>query len=85
MLADELDYVIGVDTHRDEHVFAVVAARTGVVLAQHSVGAERRGYEAALRFARRCAPGARVWAVEGTGHYGAGLTRFLAARGETAL
>ena len=24
MLADELDYVIGVDTHRDEHVLAAV-------------------------------------------------------------
>ena len=23
MLADQLDYVIGVDTHRDEHVLAV--------------------------------------------------------------
>jgi hypothetical protein len=29
MLADELDYVLGVDTHRDEHVLAVVTARTG--------------------------------------------------------
>ncbi len=27
MLADELDYVVGVDTHQDEHVLAVVAAR----------------------------------------------------------
>jgi len=30
MLADELDYVLGVDTHRDEHVLAVVAAPAGV-------------------------------------------------------
>ena len=27
----------------------------------------------------------RVWAVEGAGHYGAGLTRYLSSRGETAL
>ena len=26
MLADEPDYVLGVDTHRDEHVLAVVTA-----------------------------------------------------------
>src|SRR5436190_75331 len=32
MLADELDYVVGVDTHRDEHVFAVVATATGAAL-----------------------------------------------------
>ena len=24
MLADQVDYVVGVDTHRDEHVLAVV-------------------------------------------------------------
>ena len=27
----------------------------------------------------------RVWAVEGAGHYGAGLTRYLGERGETVL
>ena len=31
MLADELDYVVGVDTHRDEHVLAVLAAPAGAV------------------------------------------------------
>jgi hypothetical protein len=29
MLADEVDYVIGVDTHRDQHTLAVVSAPTG--------------------------------------------------------
>ena len=29
MLADELDYMIGVDSHRDEHVLAVVTAPGG--------------------------------------------------------
>jgi hypothetical protein len=85
MLADEVDYVIGVDTHRDQHVLAVVVAPTGAVVAQHSVRADGRGYEAALRFALRHAPAVRVWAVEGAGHYGGGLSRFLAGRGETVL
>ena len=31
MLADELDFVIGVDTHRDVHAFCVVAA--GILVA----------------------------------------------------
>jgi hypothetical protein len=39
MLADELDYVVGVDTHRDQHVLAVVAAPSGGVVAQRSVPA----------------------------------------------
>jgi transposase len=85
MLADELDFVVGVDTHLDEHVLAVVAAATGAVLARQVVRANERGYQAALRFAGAAAEGARAWAVEGTGSYGAGLARYLAGRGETVL
>jgi transposase len=85
MLADEVDYVIGVDTHRDQHTLAVVAATTGAVLAQTVVRAKARGYADALRFAAKHAVGTRAWAVEGAGHYGAGLTRYLADRGETVL
>jgi transposase len=85
MLADEVDYVIGVDTHRDQHTLAVVVAPTGAVLAQATVRASGAGYVQALRFASRHASGVRAWAVEGAGHYGAGLARYLAERGETVL
>ena len=85
MLADELDYLVGVDTHRDEHLLAVVAAPVGAVLAREVVHADARGYEEALRFAERVAPGRRAWAIEGTGSYGAGLARFLSGRGELVL
>ena len=78
MLADELDYVVGVDTHRDEHVLVAVAAPTGAVVARQAVRANARGYRETLRFAELYAPGARAWAIEGTGSYGAGLTRYLA-------
>ena len=85
MLAEQVDYVIGVDTHRDQHALAVVAAPTGVVLAQRSVRADAGGYREALRFAERYAVGTRVWAVEGAGHYGAGFARALARQGERVL
>jgi transposase len=85
MLADELDYVLGVDTHRDEHVLAVVTAPAGVVVAGSVVSADARGYRDALRFAEHVTPGRRAWAIEGTGSYGAGLARFLAGRGELVL
>jgi transposase len=85
MLADEVDYVVGVDTHRDQHVLAVVAAPAGAVVAQRSVAASGHGYAQALRFANQYAGGGRVWAVEGAGHYGAGLARYLSGRGETVL
>jgi hypothetical protein len=85
MLADELDYVLGVDTHRDEHVLVAVAAPVGAVVARQAVGANAGGYRKALRFAERYARGSRAWAIEGSGSYGAGLARYLAGRGETVL
>jgi transposase len=84
MVADELDYVVGVDTHRDEHTLALVEAATGAVVAQRTVASNGRGYAQALRFAQQQAE-ARLWAVEGAGHYGAGLARYLSERGETVL
>ena len=85
MVADQLEYVVGVDTHRDEHTLAVVVASTGAVVARRTVSSDARGYRQALRFAASYAPGARLWAVEGVGHYGAGLARNLSRRGETVL
>src|SRR6266545_463095 len=85
MLADEVDYVVGVDTHRDQHMLSVVAAPAGAVVAQRSVAASVRGYAQALRFADQYAGGVRVWAVEGAGHYGSGLARYLSGRRETVL
>jgi transposase len=85
MLADEVDYVIGVDTHRDQHTLAVIVAPTGAVLAQTVVRANGRGYAQVVRFAESHAGGVRAWAIEGAGHYGAGLTRCLTDRGEQVL
>jgi transposase len=82
ILADQLDYVVGVDPHRDEHALGVVEVRTGVVVFETSVAADSGGYVEALRVAEQHAPGRRAFAVEGTGSYGAGLTRYLASCGE---
>jgi len=85
MVADEVDYVIGVDTHRDEHVLAVVTAPAGAVVAGMAAPANARGYRKLLHIADRYAPGRRAWAIEGSGSYGAGLARHLTARGEVVL
>ena len=77
MLADQLDYVIGVDPHRDAHTIAVVAVHTGVVVFEAVVRADADGYTEALRLAEQHASGRRAFAVEGTASFGAGLSRFL--------
>jgi transposase len=85
MLADQLDYVVGVDPHRDSHALAVVDVRTGAVVFEANVAANSDGYRQALVLGHEHAPGRRVFAVEGTGSFGAGLTRFLTGRGERVL
>jgi transposase len=85
MVADDVTFVIGGDTHGALHSLAVLVRATGVVLAERSIDATAAGYRAALAWAMQTAPGVRVWALEGTGHYGAGLTRYLAAHGEVVL
>jgi transposase len=85
MLADQLDYVIGVDPHRDSHALAVVVVGTGAVVFEANVAASSGGYAHALSLADEYAPGRRAFAVEGTGSFGRGLTRFLEGRGERVL
>jgi transposase len=85
MLADQLDYVVGVDTHRDAHAFAVVEVVSGGVVFEATVEASGDGYAELFRLAVRHAPGRRVFAVEGSGSFGAGLVRSLAGRRERVL
>jgi transposase len=84
MLADTVDLVIGVDTHKHTHSAAILAAATGAVLAQHTVPADAAGYQA-LHEVAAAHPGRRIWAIEGTGGYGAGLARLLATYGERVV
>ncbi len=69
----------GVDTHKDVHVAAVIDAR-GQILATASFAATAKGYRQLLGWLRSFGELAMV-GVEGTGAYGAGLARLLAAEG----
>jgi transposase len=73
----------GVDTHADAHVAAVVD-QVGRVLGTESFPADEAGYAGLLAWMRGHGELARV-GVEGTGSYGAGLARYLAARGLAVL
>jgi transposase len=74
---------IGVDTHKDTHVGAA-RDQLGRRLATTMAPATHSGYAQLLAWAR--ALGEPVaWGVEGTGSYGAGLARFLAAHGQRVL
>ena len=75
--------ICGVDTHKDLHVAAVVDTEA-VVLATESFSTTRAGYRAMVRWMRTFGDIRRI-GVEGTGSYGAGITRHLTEAGIEVL
>ena len=75
--------VVGVDTHKDEHV-AVAVDGLGVRLGEHRLRATTGGYAGLERWADGLGAVA-AFGVEGTGSYGAGLARFLSGLGYTVI
>ena len=83
MLADGVEFVVGVDTHKQAHT-ATVVDRLGGVGETFEFSADPAGYRSVLGLVEAHG-GVRVWAVEGTGSYGAGLTGFLQDCGERVV
>jgi transposase len=77
------DIVIGVDTHK--HIHAAVALNgLGARLGTTSIPVSQMGYRELEVWA--CAFGCvRAFGIEGTGSYGAGLSRALVAQGHTVV
>jgi hypothetical protein len=65
MLADQVDIVIGVDTHKCTHTGAAVMAKTGAALEDRTVPVGPDGYQELLGRAEQYGV-LRAWAVEGT-------------------
>jgi transposase len=84
MLAERLEVVIGVDTHKHTHTAAAVTAATGAAGDTITVPADADGY-ARLRAWAAGHGGLRAFALEGAGGYGAGLARHLADAGEVVV
>ena len=85
MLTEQYDYVIGGDPDRDTIDLAVVDTSTWRVRGHLADNADGPGYAHMLAWAAAHAPGPRVWALEGTGSFAAGLAAFLAEAGEDVV
>jgi transposase len=81
--APEQEIIIGIDTHKSIHV-AVAINSLGARLGEISVPVSPKGYSRleawAVSFGR-----VRAFGIEGTGSYGAGLTRSLLERGHLVI
>jgi transposase len=74
---------VGVDTHLEVHV-AVVKDQLGRRLATTSVATTSAGYAELLGWATQFGP-VEAWGIEGTGSFGAALSRFLRAHGQVVV
>jgi len=84
MLLRRDDVIVGVDTHKDEHV-AVLLDGLGGRLGEKLIPATAAGFADLLTFCRDQvgAEGRLIgFGVEGTGSYGVGLARFLRRHGQ---
>jgi transposase len=81
MLAETVDAVIGIDTHRDTHEVEI-ADPAGKPIAVMRIGNDSAGFAQLLAAIAEVAPGPRVAvSIEGSRSYGIGLARALAAAG----
>jgi transposase len=79
MLEATREVVGGIDTHGEVHVAAALD-EVGGLLGTESFGANGSGYEALVRWLEGFGTVSKV-GVEGTGSYGAGISRFLTRAG----
>jgi transposase len=85
MLAELLDAVVGVDTHRDTHEVEI-ALPTGIPIATCQISNDTTGYTELLAWIIDHAPGPRLAVcIEGTRSYGVGLARAASAAGLLVL
>lgn len=77
---DAGDVIVGVDTHKDEHVAVAIDSRGGLLGKPFVLPANNDGYREFLSWATTLGH-VRVFAVEGCGSYGIGLARFLRRHG----
>ena len=75
--------IIGVDTHKDQHVAVAIDGR-GVRLDEKHVPVAVCGYEELERWSRSLGQ-IHAFGIEGTGSYGAGLARFLTDRSHAVV
>ena len=79
MLAELVDAVVGVDTHRDTHQVEI-ALPNGAPIASTTISNDTTGYAQLLAWIVDHAPGPRLAvSIEGTRSYGVGLARAAAA------
>lgn len=78
------DVIVGVDTHKDEHVAVAIDGLGGRIGVPLVIAASNDGYEKLLEWASSLGR-LHGFGVEGCGSYGIGLARFLRRHGHAPV
>ena len=76
------DVIVGVDTHKDQHVAVAINGLGGILATPLLIPADPSGYEQLLDWARSLGE-VHAFGVEGCGSYGSGLAKFLRRHDQT--
>lgn len=76
---------VGVDTHGEVHVAAAFSSSLGRPLGHLNIPTTPSGYRSLLTWAQQLGDPAPQFGIEGTGSFGAGLTRYLREAGCTVI
>lgn len=83
IVAQAYPFVVGIDTHARNHVYAILTANTGALLETRQFPTPAAGINRAIDWDARRAEGNvdTLWVIEGAASYGATLTGTVATHG----
>ena len=77
IVANHYAFVVGVDTHARTHTYAIISLRTGEVLGTKAFAVTDAAIDRAIAWTTSHTNGQVLFALEGSGSYGASLARSL--------
>ena len=77
IVANHYAFVVGVDTHARTHTYAIISSRTGEVLGTKAFAVTDAAIDRAIAWTTSHTNGQVLFALEGSGSYGASLARSL--------
>lgn len=81
IVAHSHPFVVGVDTHARNHVYAIIAANTGALLETREFPTTAAGINRAIDWVARHTDADTLWVIEGAASYGAILAGTVSAHG----
>lgn len=81
LVAEQYDYVIGIDTHSRTHTYAIINTTSGAKIGCEAFPVTKPGMDRAIAWIHRNTSGEILASIEGTNSYGSSIRRSLIVEG----